>query len=282
MSLHEYLHVEQGTEEWLALRCGLVTASTVGRLVSVSAPGAIHYSCPECKAPAGNACISLAKRKDGVLPATIKTAHPARVQAAEDGAPTAPPVLAVANNDTSRALTTQLVAERITGWSEPMYVSDDMIRGTFDEPVARDYYSEHHAPAVEVGFMVRDDWGYKIGYSPDGLVGDDGLIEIKSRRPKKQLTTILTDRVPAENMAQIQCGLLVSGRAWCDYVSYAAGMPLWTKRVYPDPRWHAVIIDAVAAFENVAARMVATYTKAVTGLPLTERTPDYAEVDLKL
>ena len=65
-----------------------------------------------------------------------------------------------------------------------------------------------------LGFMIRDDWGYRIGYSPDGLVGDDGLIEVKSRRPKKHLQTILANEVPAENIAQIQTGLLVSQRKW--------------------------------------------------------------------
>ena len=123
-------------------------------------------------------------------------------------------------NDYSRALTATLTAERITGYTEPTYMNDNMLRGTLDEPRARDKYSERYAPATETGFMVRDDWGFNIGYSPDGLVGDDGLIEVKSRRQKKHLQTILSDQVPPENMAQIQCGLLVSGREWCDYISY--------------------------------------------------------------
>ena len=62
--------------------------------------------------------------------------------------------------------------------------------------------------------MVRTEPGWKLGYSPDGLVGDDGLIEVKSRRAKKQLQTILSGQVPAENMPQLQAGLLVSGRSW--------------------------------------------------------------------
>jgi hypothetical protein len=57
--------------------------------------------------------------------------------------------LKVAKNDYSRALTAQLVAERITGWTDPQYVSDDMLRGHEDEPRARDLYSEHFAPVVE-------------------------------------------------------------------------------------------------------------------------------------
>jgi hypothetical protein len=177
----------------------------------------------------------------------------------------------VAANDYSRALTTLLVAERITGYTDPVYVSDDMLRGTEDEPRAVEVYSEHYAPVTTTGFMVRDDWGFRIGYSPDGLVGDDGLIEVKSRRQKKHLATILADEVPAENMAQLQCGLLVSGREWIDYVSYCGGMPLYVKRVLPDERWHEAIVAAVSAFEDAAAEMVAAYHASTEGLPPTER-----------
>jgi hypothetical protein len=182
-----------------------------------------------------------------------------------------PGTIKVAKNDYSRALTAQLVAERITGWTDPVYVSDDMLRGHEDEPRARDLYSEHFAPVVESGFMVREEPGWKLGYSPDGLVGDDGLIEVKSRRPKKHLQTILSGEVPAENMAQLQCGLFVSGRAWIDYVSYAGGMPMWVKRVLPDSRWFDAIESAVIAFEEAAAEMVTAYETATAGMPTTER-----------
>ena len=176
-----------------------------------------------------------------------------------------------ASNDYSRALTAQLVAERITGYTDPVYISDDMLRGTEDEPRAIEKYSEHYAPVTTTGFMIRDDWGFRIGYSPDGLVGDDGLVECKSRRAKKQLQTILADEVPAENFAQLQCGLLVSGREWIDYVSYCGGMPLYVKRVTPDQRWFDAILTAVSTFEDTAAEMVAAYQQATEGLPATER-----------
>ena len=227
MSLTPYPNLEQGSDEWLAARRGIVTASVVGQLVT---------------------------------PKTIKPA----------------------DNDTSRTLTMLLVAERITGWTDPVYVSDDMARGTADEPIARDAYSRHVGlPVAELGFMVRDDWGFPIGYSPDGLVGDDGLIEVKSRRQKKHLATILADEVPLENMAQIQCGLLVSGREWCDYVSFCGGMPLYVKRVLPDRQWAVAIVEAVARFEDAAAVMTTTYTAAIAGLPMTERTADLAEMVIR-
>ena len=212
----------QGSDEWLAARRGIVTATVVGQLI------------------------------------TAKTVKPAA-------------------NDYSRALTMTLVAERITGWTEEVFVSNDTMRGNMDEPIARDLYSRHYAPVVEVGFMVRDDWGWRLGYSPDGLVGDDGLIEVKSRRPKKHLATILADEVPLENMAQIQAGLLVSGRAWCDYLSYCGGMPMWRKRVTADERWADAIVQAVATFEQTAEQMVATYQAAVDGLPTTERIDYFME-----
>ena len=179
--------------------------------------------------------------------------------------------VAVAKNDDSRGLTAMLVAERITGHTDPIYVSDDMLRGHEDEPRAVEVYSEHYAPVTTTGFMVRTEPTWKLGYSPDGLVGDSGLIEVKSRRQKKQLTTILTDEVPVENMAQLQAGLLVSGREWCDYVSYCGGMPMYVKRVYPDQRWHDAILAAVSAFEETAAEMVARYEAATVDLPKTER-----------
>ena len=190
-----------------------------------------------------------------------------------------PKTVKPAANDYSRALTTTLVAERITGWTEEVFVNADMMRGNMDEPLARDLYSRTYAPAVEVGFMVRDDWGFEIGYSPDGLVGNDGLIEVKSRKPKKHLATILADEVPIENMAQIQTGLLVSGRAWCDYLSYCGGMPMWRKRVTADERWADAIVEAVATFEQTAEQMVATYQAAVDGLPTTERIEYFTEIE---
>ena len=186
-----------------------------------------------------------------------------------------------AANETARGLVATLAAERITGHVEEVPVSRDMERGTLDEPFARQAYGDHHATVEEVGFMVRElegDWGpLTIGYSPDGLVGEDGLIEIKSRLQKKHLATILADKVPAENMAQIQCGLLVSDRQWCDYVSYCGGMPLWTKRVYRDPAWHEAIHQALEAFEQSARQMIDIYHERTAGCPPTERIDHYLD-----
>lgn len=276
MTLVEYKDLEQGSDEWLAARLGMVTASVVGQLLSVSAPGASAYDCPDCGAEVDQPCTSKVRKADQP-PAPIKTMHPARVSVATERASTAPKIIAPSDGDLARGLALLLIAERITGHSDPVYVSDDMLRGQMDEPIARDWYAEHHAPVVETGFLVEDQWGFRIGYSPDGLVGDKGLIEVKSRKPKIQLRTILSGEPPAENMAQMQAGMLVSGRAWCDYVSWCGGMPPFVKRVYADRRWADVIVRAVRAFEEDAATKTDTYLALVDGLPNAERIDYFQE-----
>jgi hypothetical protein len=180
----------------------------------------------------------------------------------------------LADNDTSRGITAQLVAERITGYTDPTYIGDDMLRGIEDEPRARDLYADfYERPVREVGFMLRREETWQLGYSPDGLVGDDGLIEVKSRRSKFQLRTILSGEVPAEFVAQCQAGLLVSGRKWLDFISFSGGMPMWHKRMFPDPDWQKAIVAAVKQFEVTAAAMVAEYETKTEGLPATERIP---------
>lgn len=155
-----------------------------------------------------------------------------------------------ANNDKERAHLFELLGQRITGYVEPRYISDDMLRGHGDEIDARIRYAENYAPVTECGFVTNDDLGFVIGYSPDGLVGDDGLIECKSRRQKFQVETILADNVPAEYMLQIQTGLIVTRRKWLDFVSYCAGMPMFVRRVYPDATIQSAIADASIDFED--------------------------------
>lgn len=185
-----------------------------------------------------------------------------------------PSTLKVANNDTSRGLVAALVAERLTGTSDDTPQTGDMFRGIYCEPFAREAYHSNYAPVREMGLMVRDDWGFSIGYSPDGLVGEDGAIEIKCPRAKNHLTTLLTDEIPSAHWPQLQTALLVTGRAWIDFVSFFGGMPLYRKRVEPDPAWHDAIVAAVAAFEAAAAQAIAAYEWAAGGLPATEPIPD--------
>lgn len=271
MTLTILPELQQGTPEWHDQRRGMVTASVVDKLVTVGPPDALTVACPTCDAPPVSSCISTARK----APTALKNVHPTRTAAAGN----LPPVIGVADNETSRGLTATLVAERIAGWTEDLPMTSDMYRGNDSEPFARDVYAEHHGDVEQVGFMVRDDWGFQIGYSPDGLVGDDGLIEIKAPRAKNHLLTVLSGKTPAHNMAQLQTGLLVSGRKWVDFIPYCGGLPLWTTRVYPDLAWQEAIVAAVAKFETNAAEMVANYRAATAGLPMTERI-DFNELGL--
>lgn len=206
-----YPTLEQGSEEWLAARCGLLTASELKLIVS--------------------------------------------------------PSLKPASNDKERSHLFELLAQRITGHVEPKYITDDMLRGQEDEIDARALYAEHYAPVAELGFMVRDFGAFRIGYSPDGLVGEDGLIECKSRRQKYQVETILSGEVPAEYVIQVQTGLLVSGRKWLDFISYSGGLPMFVTRVYPDAKLQTAILDAASQFEERLAARLDVYRLALSAWP---------------
>lgn len=160
------------------------------------------------------------------------------------------PTLKMASNDKERAHVYELLAQRVTNYVEPGYVSDDMLRGNEDEVEARIRYAEAYAPIEEVGFMTNDKWGFILGYSPDGLVGDDGQIECKSRRPKYQMETLTSREVPIDYVLQLQTGLLVSERQWVDFISYSAGLPMIVMRVYPDTKVQQAIIEAAGTFED--------------------------------
>lgn len=270
MTLTIHNELEQGSPEWLAARCGLLTASTIGALITQKSRDAFTVECPKCGAPGFSPCMSAARKE----PTPIKTVHDER-SAIVAGMPK---VLEVADGETSRGLTMQLAAERITSHVDYVHPTWDMQRGTDDEPFAREVYAANFAPVEQVGFMVRDFGDYSIGYSPDGLVGDDGLIEIKSRRPKEHFKTVLADRPPLENMAQMMAGMVVSGREWCDYVSFSAGLPLWPKRVYLDDRWVTAIHAAASTFEINVTNIVDNFNAATDGLPMTERRPEYEEI----
>lgn len=263
MTLTIHNNLQQGTEEWHDARRGMVTASTVGKLLNLEPPSAITVDCPKCKASAGSPCISLARKE----PTPVAAYHRERSAITAE----MPPEVTVADNDTSRALTTTLIAERIAGFTEDTPMSRDMYRGVWSEPLARDLYSGYYQQAVECGFLVREEDGWTLGYSPDGLVADDGLIEIKAPRSRTHVITTVTDDVPAHYMAQCQAGLLVSGRRWLDFVSYVGGMHVYVKRVTPDPKWFAAIETACRNFETAAIELVADYRKRVEGRPVAPR-----------
>ena len=207
MPIKYYEDVTQGSDEWFAMRCGILTASEMKYILT--------------------------------------------------------PTLKIADNDDTRSHVYELAAQRITRYVEPSYVSDDMLRGQAEEILAREKYEEKYGAVRQVGFITNDDHGFTLGYSPDGLVGEDGQIESKSRRQKYQLETILSKGMPKNNkincMIQIQAGLFVTKRAWCDFISYHGGMPMFTHRIYPDAEIQSVILEAASAFEKNVQEKIDEY-----------------------
>jgi len=206
VSITYHPHVEQGSDEWLQLRCGLLTASEMKLILT--------------------------------------------------------PTLKVANNDKTRAHAYELAFQRITNHVELQYISDAMLRGQEDEIYARQAYADHYAPVTETGFVTNDKWGFTIGYSPDGMVGDDGLIECKSRCGKYQVQTIATEYV-----LQLQTALMVTERKWIDFISYCGGLPVFVKRVEPDEQVQEAIIAAATGFQQRVDDIVRDYSATLLTMP---------------
>lgn len=181
------------------------------------------------------------------------------------------PKLKITANDKTRASGFEMVAQRATNHTEETYQSWDMQRGNVEEIYAKDLYSKHTAQIKDCGFVANDDNNFTIGFSPDGLVGESGLVEVKSRCQKYQAETIIKDEVPEKYMLQVQTGLLVTGREWCDFISYSNGMPMFVKQVRTDLYIHEMIIEACRQFELRAEENLALYTKNSANLIKTER-----------
>jgi putative phage-type endonuclease len=173
--------MEQGSPEWLAARCGKVTASRAADVI--------------------------AKTKSGW------------------GA--------------SRAnYMGELIAERLTGTPAEKYTNAAMQWGTDTEAAARAAYQfEKMTPVAKVGFVPHPSIAM-AGASPDGFVGDDGLIECKCPLTHNHIETLLGQAVPSKYIWQIQFQIACTGRQWCDFVSYDPRLPesmsLFVQRVSRD------------------------------------------------
>ena len=114
----------------------------------------------------------------------------------------------------------ELVAERETAQPTESYVNADMQRGTEKEPIARAAYEAHTGTFVtQTGFWLHPEIPY-FGASPDGLVGEDGLIEIKCPRTSTHPQYRKEGKVPTKYKRQMMCQLLCTGRKWVDFVSF--------------------------------------------------------------
>lgn len=170
-----------------------------------------------------------------------------------------PAKLQYAQNDKEKTHLYELLAQRINNYVEPTFQSFDMMRGQDDESRAREAYNDKYGKVDMCGFMVNDKWGFPIGYSPDGLVDFNRVIEAKSRLQKYQLETILTGEMPPEFMLQVQTGLLVSERERCDFISYCGGMPMLVIPVMEDKKIQLAIVAAATIFYEKLATLNEKY-----------------------
>jgi putative phage-type endonuclease len=162
--------VQQGTDEWLAARCGKVTASRLHEVV-------------------------------------------ARLKSGGWGA--------------SRAnYMADIVAERLTGFPVEQYVSVAMARGSELEPEARAAYALiTDENVVEVGFIQHPHIAMS-GASPDGLVGNDGLVEFKCPNIATHIGTLLGASIDGAYLTQMQWQMACADRRWCDWVSWCPILPV--------------------------------------------------------
>lgn len=200
MTITYYEKIVQGSEEWKSLRCGMLTASRMPKLLT--------------------------------------------------------PSLTLADNDDSRRIIFEIMVERLTGVVKDDFQSWAMRRGQEEEIYARALYSEKYAPVKQMGFVINDELGFPMGWSPDGLVGENGGIETKSRENDLQVKVIMDGVVPKENVIQVQSSLFVGRREWIDYNSYSNGMPMLTIKVEPIPAIQEALKNAAINCEKaIVARI---------------------------
>jgi putative phage-type endonuclease len=138
-------------------------------------------------------------------------------------------------------LSAQLVLERITNTKGESFSSAAMQWGVDQEPFARAAYEAHSGVWVDTVGFVQHPTIERAGASPDGLVGHDGLVEIKCPNTATMIDTLLTGKVPGNYATQMQMQMACTGRAWCDYAVFDSRMPvkaqLFVKRVQRDQKF---------------------------------------------
>lgn len=146
----------------------------------------------------------------------------------------------------------QLVCERLTNTKADSFTNSAMQWGTETEPVARAVYECVRDVLVdEVGFVphsfIKD-----AGASPDGLVGDAGMLEIKCPNTSTHIETLLNQKVPSKYNTQMQWQMACADREWCDFVSFDPRMPielqLFVKRVFRDDAYIQMLEEEVVGF----------------------------------
>lgn len=151
----------------------------------------------------------------------------------------------------------RLIGERITGKeAEPWRGNGSSSRGHELEPAVRELYCVRRDLPPEAVEQVTIILNHGIGYSPDGIVGADGLIEVKTKLPERLVSVIIDNKIPDEHLAQCQGGLWVSEREWIDFLGHWPGMPLCLVRAYRDEPYIERLAQRVKDFhEMMEARL---------------------------
>jgi putative phage-type endonuclease len=161
----------------------------------------------------------------------------------------------------------QLICERLTGQKGESFTNAAMEWGTQTEPLARSAYENARSLLVkEVGFINHPRIEMS-GASPDGLVADDGLVEIKCPNTATHIDTLLSQKVPIKYITQMQWQMLCCQRKWCDFVSFDNRLPehlqLFVQEVEFDPEYCAMLEKEVVLFltelDNKVAKLKEKY-----------------------
>lgn len=167
-------------------------------------------------------------------------------------------VLAKGQGLTRRKYLYTLAGEILTGEPGESFSNEHMERGHAMEDDARQQYAfQRDVEPERVGFMRRG----SAGCSPDSLIGVDGLLEIKTKLPHLHLEALESNRLPPEHVAQVQGQLWISGRQWCDFVSYWPRLPLFCIRVPRDDAYIDTLTVEVEAFNAELSAIVRKYQR---------------------
>lgn len=174
---------------------------------------------------------------------------------------------------TSRAnYRAQLICERLTECVEPSYCNPAMQHGIDTEAEAREAYRQHMLTPVEEIAFVDHPTIARAGASPDGLVGSDGLVEIKCPITATHIDTLLSASVADKYFKQMQFQMACTGRVWCDFVSYDNRVPeamrLFVQRVLRDEKAiaeiEAEVVSFLAEVEDTVAQLRTKFDPAGT------------------
>lgn len=163
----------------------------------------------------------------------------------------------------------ELVLERLTGTATEGFTSAAMQWGTDNEPDARSAYQfEKNMRVMQVGFVAHPSIAM-TGASPDGLVSNDGLLEIKCPNSATHLDTLMSEAIPAKYVTQMMWQMACTKRAWCDFCSFDPRMPenmrLFIKRLNRDDQMIAELEAEVVKFLQEVSTTVETLTRKYGG-----------------